>query len=45
MMKAIDKAVQGDSRDLNELGKRHVNRGVAVAHYDVVGQAVLKTLE
>ena len=45
VMRAMDKAVQGDSKDLNDLGKRHVNRGVAIAHYDIVGQSVLKTLE
>eukprot|EP01052_Picozoa_sp_SAG31_P053898 SAG31_NODE_14051_length_830_cov_0.772914_2_plen_82_part_00 len=30
---------------LTDLGKRHVKYGVLAAHYDVVGQAVLKTLE
>ena len=45
VMRAMNKAVLGDSKDLNAMGKRHVNRGVAIAHYDIVGQSVLKTLE
>ena len=45
VMKAIDKCVRGDTKGLNALGKRHVKRGVEKAHYDVVGQAILKTLK
>ena len=30
---------------LRELGKKHVGYGVLEAHYDVVGDALMKTLE
>lgn len=30
---------------LKDLGRRHVNYGVVTAHYDIVGQAFLRTLQ
>jgi len=51
VMTAVDVAVKG-LRDLDalvpvleNLGARHVGYGVAEAHYDVVGRALLETLE
>ena len=45
VLKAVGKCVNGDVKGLNGLGKRHVNRGVIKDHYQIVGQAILNTLE
>jgi hemoglobin-like flavoprotein len=51
LMQAIGFVVKGMDRldtvvpVLQDLGKRHVNYGVVPQHYDVVGQALVRTLE
>ena len=48
VMKAIEAAVNdfgGIQTALKDLGARHVKRGILPEHYDVVGQAIIKTLE
>ena len=49
VIKAVDGAMSKLGTDqkstLNALGGRHVKRGVVPAHYAVVGQALIKTLE
>ena len=45
--KYVDNALidyQGSEDSLIKLGGRHVTRGISAAHYDIVGQAFLKTL-
>ena len=52
VMKYIDKFIkelgkdqnENDFNSLNKLGKRHVGRGVKIPHFEVVGQALIKTL-
>ena len=34
----------GYKTDLEKLGKRHFERGIQIPHYEVVGQALIKTL-
>lgn len=46
-MKHVDLALSdfhSHKQAIIDLGKRHKNRGIELAHYDVVGQALLKTL-
>ena len=45
VLKAVGKVVAGDTKGLNALGKRHIKRGVIKDHYEIVGQAILNTLE
>ena len=51
VMQTVDVAVKGLADldklvpVLQDLGKRHVKYGVLAAHYDVVGQALLATLQ
>jgi len=48
VMRAVEAAVMdfsGMQTALKDLGAKHVPRGILPEHYDVVGQAVIKTLE
>jgi len=47
-MRAVEKAVNdfsGSTESMRSRGARHVKRGILKEHYDVVGQAMIKTLE
>ena len=42
--RAIENLNKDQSQSLNALGSRHKMKKVIPAHYDVVGQALIKTL-